>query len=53
MNIQDTINELQLESVELPRILNQRVKTIIDLQKKVELAQKEVEYDDNDENKAK
>ena len=34
MNIQDTINELQLESVELPRILNQRVKTIIDLQKK-------------------
>lgn len=53
MNIQDTINELQLESVELPRILNQRVKTIIDLQKKVELAQKEVESDDNDENKAK
>lgn len=53
MNIQDTIKELQLESVELPRILNQRVKTIIDLQKKVELAQKEVESDDNDENKAK
>ena len=53
MNIQDTINDLNLQDVKLPRILNQRVNTIIDLQKKVELANKEVENDNSEENKEK
>tara|TARA_B100001248_G_scaffold209788_1_gene163962 strand:+ start:881 stop:1348 length:468 start_codon:yes stop_codon:yes gene_type:complete len=53
MNIQDTINKLNLQEVKLPRILNQRVNTIIDLQKKVELAKNEVASDNSDENKSK
>ena len=53
MNIQDTINELELQEVKLPRILSQRVNTVKDLQEKVALATKEVEEDDNEENKAK
>jgi hypothetical protein len=53
MNIKDTINELELQEVRLPRILNQRVNTVIDLQKKVELAESEVTNDDSEENKEK
>jgi len=53
MNIKDTINELELQEVTLPRILNQRVNTVIDLQKKVELAESEVTNDDSEENKEK
>lgn len=53
MNIQDTINELELQEVKLPRILSQRVNTVKDLQEKVALATKEVEEDDSEENKAK
>lgn len=53
MNIQDTINDLGLNEVELPRILKQRVDTIIDLQDKVKKATEEVNSDDSEENKEK
>ena len=53
MNIQDTINDLGLNKVELPRILKQRVDTIIDLQDKVKKATEEVNSDDSEENKEK
>ena len=53
MNIQDTINDLGLNEVELPRILKQRVDTIIDLQEKVKKATEEVNSDDSEENKEK
>ena len=53
MNIQDTINELGLQEVELPKILGQRVSAVKDLQNKVELATKEVEENGTDENKEK
>lgn len=53
MNIQDTINELGLQEVELPKILGQRVSAVKDLQNKVELATKEVNENGTDENKEK
>lgn len=53
MNIQDTINELGLQEVELPKILGQRVSAVKDLQNKVQLATKEVEENGTDENKEK
>ena len=53
MNIKDTIAEIGLENETLPRILNQRVETIIDLQSKIVLAEKEVADEPTEESKAK
>jgi hypothetical protein len=53
MNIQDTITELGLDNDSLPRILKQRVATVLDLQSKIELAEEEVSDDPTEDNKAK
>jgi L-lysine 2,3-aminomutase len=53
MNIKDTIKELGLENENLPRILTQRVNTVVKLQEQIQLAEQEVEDDPSEENKSK
>lgn len=53
MNIKDTIKQIGLENETLPRILQQRVNTVISLEEKITLAEREVEDDPSEENKTK
>lgn len=53
MNIQDTIKELGLIDIKLPRILNQRVNTINTLNEKIEAAHKEHEANPSEDSETK
>lgn len=53
MNIKDTIRELELENVELPRILSQRVNAVENLDIRLEKAVSEYEDNPTEDNEEK
>lgn len=53
MNIKDTIRELELENVELPRILSQRVNAVENLDIRLENAVSEYEDNPTEDNEEK